>query len=53
MTPKQITGKECLRKQCWHLDKNLEHEWWAQRARAKQKRKDRKMEIEKKIGRDI
>lgn len=52
MTVKQIRGKGCLGKNCWHLDKNLKHEWWSQRERTKKKRKDRKMEIEKKIGRD-
>lgn len=50
LTVKQIRTKECLSKNCWHLER-MEHEWWSQRERAKQKRKNRKMEIEKKIGR--
>jgi len=45
MTVKQIRGKNCLGKQCFHLDKNEEHEWWAQRERTKQKRKERKINI--------
>lgn len=42
MTPKQIKTKECLQKQCWYMVKNEEHEWWKQRERTKQKRKNRK-----------
>lgn len=42
MTVKMIRGKNCLGKQCRYLDKNDAHEWWAQRDRAKQKRKARK-----------
>ena len=53
MTVKQIRGKNCLSKNCWHLEKNLEHEWWEQRERTKQKRKNRKIEIEKKVGRIV
>lgn len=45
MTVKQIKGRNCLGKQCWYLVKNEEHEWWAQRERTKQKRKNRKEEI--------
>lgn len=45
MTVKQIRGKNCLGKQCFHLDKNEEHEWWAQRERTKQKRNERKTNI--------
>lgn len=51
LTVKQIRGKDCLGKNCWYLQKNEQHEWWSQRERAKQKRKNRKAEIEKKIGR--
>lgn len=46
MTVKQIKGRNCLGKQCWHFVKNEDHEWWNQRERAKQKRKNRKTEIE-------
>ena len=49
LTVKQIRGKDCLGKGCWYLKKNLEHEWWKQRERTKMKRKNRKIEIEKKI----
>ena len=52
LTVKQMRGRECLGKQCRHLDKIETHEYWEQRNRTKQKRKARKMEIEKKIGRD-
>lgn len=45
MTVKQIKGRNCLGKQCWHFVRNEDHEWWAQRERAKQKRKSRKAEI--------
>lgn len=42
MTVKQMRGKECLAKQCWHLVKNEEHQYWRQRELKKQKRKARK-----------
>jgi hypothetical protein len=42
MTVKQIKNKECLRKNCWHLEKNEEHMWWKQREITKQKRESRK-----------
>lgn len=42
MTVKQMRQKECLQKQCWHLVKNEEHPYWKQRANMKQKRKNRK-----------
>ena len=42
MTVKQIKCMNCLQKQCWHLEKNEEHRWWAQRAEKKQLRKERK-----------
>lgn len=45
MTVKQMKVKECLRKQCWHLIKNEEHQYWKQREAVKQKRKDRKQAI--------
>lgn len=42
MTVKQIKCRECLKKQCWYLQKNEEHSWWRQREVTKQKRKERK-----------
>ena len=45
MTVKQMRMKECLRKQCWHLEKNENHQYWRQRAVTKEKRKSRKMQI--------
>lgn len=42
MTVKQIKCKNCLGKQCWYLQKNEEHEWWAQRELTKQRRNNRK-----------
>jgi hypothetical protein len=46
MTVKQMKAKECLRKQCWHLVKNESHQYWKQREKVKQKRKDRKQAID-------
>ena len=34
--------KECLQKQCWHLEKNEDHAYWRQRESMKAKRKSRK-----------
>ena len=45
MTVKQMKQKECLQKQCWHLVKNEEHQYWRQREVMKQKRKARKARI--------
>ena len=45
MTVKQMKGKECLQKQCWHLEKNEDHQYWRQREAVKQKRKERKDRI--------
>lgn len=42
LTVKQIKAKECLAKQCWHLQKNEDHDWWRQREVMKQKRKAKK-----------
>ena len=42
LTVKQIKHKECLGKQCWHLKKNENHDWWRQREVIKQKRKENK-----------
>ena len=49
-TVKQIKGRECLAKNCWHLQKNENHEWWAQRKRTKDKRNTRKEKIKMMIG---
>jgi hypothetical protein len=45
MTVKQMKAKGCLQKQCWHLVKNEQHQYWKQRALTKQKRIDRKQAI--------
>ena len=45
MTTKQMKCKNCLGKQCWHLVKNEDHQYWRQRESMKQKRKDRKKKI--------
>ena len=45
MTVKQMRAKGCLQKQCWHLMKNEQHQYWRQREVTKQKRKDRKLAI--------
>ena len=42
MTVKQMRCKNCLQKECWHLVKNEEHQYWRQRELIKQKRKNRK-----------
>lgn len=42
LTVRQVKKHECLRKQCWHLEKREEHEWWTQRELIKQRRRDRK-----------
>lgn len=45
MTVKQMRCKNCLQKECWHLVKNEEHQYWRQRELTKQKRKERKQAI--------
>jgi hypothetical protein len=40
-----MKAKGCLQKQCWHLMKNEQHQYWRQREATKQKRKDRKLAI--------
>ena len=45
MTAKQMKAKGCLQKQCWHLVKNEQHQYWKQRAAMKQKRVERKQAI--------
>ena len=42
ITVKQMKKKECLKKQCWHLEKNPNHQFWHQRDMAKSKKKARK-----------
>lgn len=41
----QIKQKECLKKQCLHLDKH-EHEFWRQRELTKERRRQRKQGIQ-------
>ena len=42
ITVKQMKIKDCLQKQCWHLEKYEDHAYWKQREDMKQKRKSRK-----------
>ena len=42
ITVKQMKCKECLRKECWYLEKNEDHPYWRQREAMKNKRKLRK-----------
>ena len=42
LTVKQVRQHECLKKQCWHLQKNENHDWWRHRDIMKQKRKAKK-----------
>lgn len=50
LTVKQMRGRECLKKQCWYLQKNEEHQFWRQREATKQKRKARKMALNELAG---
>lgn len=43
LTVKQVKSKECLGKQCWHLSKYENHEWWHQRDILKAKKKQNKI----------
>ena len=45
ITVKQMKCKNCLQKECGHLVKNEEHQYWRQREVLKQKRKERKSRI--------
>lgn len=45
MTVKQMKCKNCLQKECKHLVRNEEHQYWKQRELTKQKRKIRKQKI--------
>ena len=49
MTVKQMRKKECLQKQCWHLEKNESHDFWRHKARMKEIRKERKQALEIKL----
>jgi hypothetical protein len=51
MTVKQMKAKGCLQKQCWHLIKNENHQYWKQREAVKQKRIDRKQAINDYVAR--
>ena len=53
LTEKQLRGKECLKKNCWHLKKNENHEYWKQRERVKQRRIERKERLNGNTNRDI
>ena len=44
ITATQVKHKECLNKQCYHLEKR-EHEFWKQRELTKQRRKNRKVNL--------
>lgn len=45
LTVKQSRQHNCLQKQCRHLIKNENHPYWKQREITKQRRKDRKQQI--------
>ena len=45
MTVRQMKEKECLKKQCWHLEKNELHQYWKQREVMKKRRNNRKKAI--------
>lgn len=42
MTVKQIKNRQCLKKQCYYLEKDLTYPYWHQREVMKQRRKERK-----------
>jgi hypothetical protein len=46
LTVKQLRQHDCLKKECFHLQKNEEHNWWKQREKTKEKRKARKQNID-------
>ena len=46
LTVKQMKTKNCLGKQCLHLQKNEAHQYWHQRDVLKQKKKQKKMDLE-------
>ena len=45
VTVKQMKKKQCLQKQCRHLQKNENHQIWRQRERTKALRKAKKMAL--------
>ena len=45
VTVKQLKKKECLKKECWHLEKNEQHQYWQQRERVKHLREERKQAL--------
>ena len=46
LTYKQVRGKECLKKQCWHLQKNEWHPIWKARDIKKERRRERKKALQ-------
>lgn len=42
LTVKQVRQHECLKKQCFYLQKNENHDWWRQREVIKKKRQEKK-----------
>lgn len=50
VTVKQLRQHECLKKQCWHLNKNNAHSWWKQREATKAKRIARKERLSEIVG---
>lgn len=43
LTCNTLKKHECLRKQCWFLDKHEDHDYWRQRAEMKALKKANKM----------
>lgn len=43
LTVRQVSKKECLKKNCWYLVKYEQHEWWNQRRLTKERRKANKI----------
>ena len=46
LTARQLKCKDCLGKQCLHLEKNETHQYWHQREVLKQKKKNKKKDFE-------
>ena len=53
MTVKQMKCKNCLQKECRHLVKNEDHQYWRQRELVKQKRKARKQRINEYVNTSV
>ena len=49
LTAKQMRQRECLNKQCWHLEKMETHQYWKQREVIKQARAARKEKFRRMI----